>query len=168
MRFNVRVAEPGPKREMFSASNGYPYTMSLHCWGIFWPSNHVLKNPLGSWVLLRAQISRVPAWTLLLQWQLRIMKVGGGILASVLFLFMIFNICTEWITCLWKTSLFCFSIVLWCHLSRSAEFKCPASLQACRGDLGILEYLRKRYFSVLFPRLEPFLFRMITPFCTRT
>lgn len=82
--------------------------------------------------------------------------MGGGILVSVRFLLMIFNICTEWTTCLWKLSLFCFSIVLWCHLRRRAEFKCPVSLQACRSDLGVLKYLRKQYFSVLSPDLKHF------------
>lgn len=93
--------------------------------------------------------------------------MGRGILASVRFLFVISNTCTEctewtcteWATCFWKMSLFCFSIILWSHLSRRAEFKCPVSLQVCRGDLGILEYLRKPYFSVLSPNLKHFCLR---------
>lgn len=119
----------------------------------FWPSNWVLKNSLGSWVLLRAQISRVPTWILLLQCQLRMTKMRRGILALVWFLLMISNICTEWTTCLWKMSLFCFSIVLYAAWAGEQSW---SILQVCRGDLGILEYLRKPYFSVLSPDLKHF------------
>lgn len=43
----MRVTEPGPKREMFSASNGYPYPMCLFIAAVFFDLQIIcLKNYL--------------------------------------------------------------------------------------------------------------------------
>lgn len=51
-------------------------------------------------------------------------------------------------------------IEAWCFNRSFAAFfyllKCPVSLRACRGDLGILEWLRKPYFLFFSPDMTHF------------